>query len=167
MRKWLTALGAAFLILALTSACGSDASQQDNSTRDEGGDITEGGDVGVFALEVGDCFDQPPDGNITEVAAVPCDQAHDLEVFAKFDMEGGDDAPYPGDAAVQTASEDCIGSLFEDYVGIDYQSSRYGVFPITPTQQTWESDLNDREIICTANTVDGTQLTGSIQGTAE
>lgn len=167
MRKWLTALGAVFLIVALGSACSSSESTQDNSTRDDSGDITEGGDVGVFALEVGDCFDQPPDGNIAEVAAVPCDQAHDLEVYAKFDMEGGDDAPYPGDAAVQTASEDCIGSLFEDYVGLDYQSSRYGVFPITPTQQTWESDLHDREIICTANTVDGSQLTGSIQGTAE
>ncbi len=89
------------------------------------------------------------------------------EVFAKFDMEGGDDAPYPGDAAVRTASEECIGTLFEDYVGLDYQSSRFDVFPITPTQDTWESDLNDREIICTANTVDGTPITGSIQGTAE
>jgi len=166
MRKWLTALGVAFLVITLASAC-SDESTQDNSTRDESGDITEGGDVGVFALEVGDCFDQPPSGDITEVAAIPCDEPHDLEVFAKFDMEGGDDAPYPGDAAVRTASEECIGTLFEDYVGLDYQSSRFDVFPITPTQDTWESDLNDREIICTANTVDGTPITGSIQGTAE
>ena len=166
MRTWLKALGAVLLVLALATSC-SDDSTSDNSTRDEEGNITEGGDVGVFALEVGDCFDQPPDGNIEEVAAVPCDEPHDTEVYAKFDMEGGDDAPYPGDAAVQTASEDCIGALFEDYVGLDYQTSRFQAFPITPTQQTWESDLNDREIICTANTVDGTQITGSIQGTAE
>ena len=166
MRTCLKALGAVLLVLAVATSC-SDESTSDNSTRDEEGNITEGGDVGVFALESGDCFDQPPDGNIAEVAAVPCAEPHDNEVFAKFDMDGGDDAPYPGDEAVQAASEECIGSLFEDYVGIDYQSSRFGVFPITPTQDTWESELNDREIICTANTVDGTKITGSVAGTAE
>jgi hypothetical protein len=166
MSKWIKALGAVLLVLALASAC-SDESTSDNSTRDDEGNITEGGDVGVFALEVGDCFDQPPDGNISEVAAVPCTDPHDNEVFATFDMEGGDDAAYPGDAAVQTASEECIGATFTDYVGIEYAQSRFGVFPITPTQDTWESDLNDREIICTANAVDGTQITGSIKDTAE
>ena len=55
---------------------------------------------------MGDCFDQPPDGNIQEVAGVPCDEPHDTEVYAKFDMEGGDDAPYPGDAAVQRCADD-------------------------------------------------------------
>ena len=103
MRTWLKALGAVLLVLALATSC-SDDSTSDNSTRDEEGNITEGGDVGVFALEVGDCFDQPPDGNIEEVAGVPCDEPHDTEVYAKFDMEGGDDAPYPGDAAVQTCA---------------------------------------------------------------
>lgn len=166
MRTWLKALGAVLLVLALATSC-SDDSTSDNTTRDDDGNITEGGDVGVFALEVGDCFDQPPDGNIEEVAGVPCSDPHDTEVYAIFDMEGGDDAPFPGEEAVQTASEECIEDLFEDYVGLDYASSRFQAFPITPTQQTWESELNDREIICTANTVDGTQITGSIQGTAE
>src|SRR5690606_21250721 len=117
--------------------------------------------------EVGDCFDQPPSGDITEVAAIPCDEPHDLEVFAKFDMEGGDDAPYPGDAAVRTASEECIGTLFEDYVGLDYQSSRFDVFPITPTRRTVERHRTNRQIRGTANTVYRNPITGSIQGTAE
>jgi hypothetical protein len=166
MPKWTKALGAALLVLALTSACSSE-STSDNSTRDDEGNITEGGDVGVFALEVGDCFNQPPSGDISEVAGVPCTDAHDNEVFATFDMEGGDDAAYPGDAAVQTASEDCIGELFTTYVGLTYQESRFEVFPITPTQDTWESDLNDREIICTANAPAPEQVTGSIKDTAE
>ncbi len=155
------------IVAANVFGTSDDTSSQDTTTRGSDGNITEGGDVGVFALDVGDCFDQPPDGNISEVAGVPCADPHDTEVYAKFDMEGGDDAPYPGDAAVRTASEECIGALFEDYVGLDYATSRFQAFPITPTQETWESDLNDREIICTANTVDGTQITGSIQGTAE
>lgn len=166
MSKWIKVCVAVLAVTALVSACG-DESTEDNSGRDDSGAITEGGDVGVFALQVGDCFNQPPDGNISEVAAVPCDSAHDNEVFATFDMEGGDDADYPGDAAVQTAAEECIGDTFTDYVGIEFAQSRFGVFPITPTQDTWESDLNDREIICTANAVDGTQITGSIKDTAE
>jgi len=166
MTKWMKVLGATLMVLALASAC-SDDSTTDSSNRDDSGDITEGGDVGVFALQAGDCFNQPPDGNISEVAAVPCTDAHDNEVFAKFDMEGGDDADFPGDAAVQTASEECIGATFADYVGLEYAQSRFGVLPITPTQDTWESDRNDREIICTANTVDGTQITGTIKDTGE
>lgn len=167
MRTWLKALGAAVLVLALAASC-SDESTQDNSTRNEEGDITEGGDVGVFALEVGDCFDQPPSGDVTEVAAIPCTESHDLEVIAKFDMEGDGDAPYPGDAAVQEASRDCIGDLFTDYVGVALNESRFEVFPITPNQAGWEDDnLQDREIICTARTGDGTPLTASIEGSAE
>ena len=165
MRTWLKALGAVLLVLALATSC-SDDSTSDNSTRDDEGNITEGGDVGVFALEVGDCFDQPPDGNIQEVAGVPCEEPHDLEVYAIFDMEGGDDAPFPGSEAVEAAAEECQATLFEDYVGVDFASSRFGVLPLTPTQDSWEQG-DDREIICTAATVDGTQVTGSIQGTAE
>lgn len=166
MSKWIKGFAAALIVFALASAC-SDDSTSDNSGRDDSGNITEGGDVGVFALQVGDCFDQPPDGNIAEVAAVPCADPHDNEVFATFDMEGGDDAAYPGDEAVTTAAQECIGDTFTEYVGITYNESRFGVFPITPTQDTWESDLNDREIICTANTVDGTQITGTIKDTGE
>lgn len=166
MSKWIQGFAAASLVLVLATAC-SDDSTSDNSSRDDSGDITEGGDVGVFALQVGDCFDQPPSGDITEVAAVPCADPHDNEVFAIFDMEGGDDAAYPGDAAVTTAAEECGAALFSDYVGIDFAQSRFGVFQITPTQETWDSELNDREIICTASTIDGTQITGSIKDTAE
>lgn len=164
--NWLKALAGAFVVLVLASACSSE-STSDNSNRDDSGNIIEGGDVGVFALEIGDCFNQPPDGNISEVAAVPCADPHDSEVFATFDINGGDNAPYPGDAEVRTKSEKCTRDLFSAYVGIDYASSRFGVLPITPTQETWESNLHDREVICTANTVDGTQITASIQDTGE
>lgn len=165
-QKWSTALVGVSLMLLLASACSSE-STSDNSSRDESGNITEGGDVGVFALQVGDCFDQPPDGDISQVAAVPCTDPHDDEVYATFDIEGGDDAPFPGAATISTESEKCAGQLFTDYVGTDYASSRFQAFPIAPTQETWESDLNDREVICTANTKDGTQITGSIKDTAE
>ena len=167
--QWMKGLAAACLVLLVASACSSDASTQDSSNRDESGNITEGGDVGVFSLEVGDCFDQPTDNSsITQVAAVPCTDAHDNEVYAKFNIEGGDDAPFPGtDAVSQEAQTKCTGQLFTDYVGVDFQTSKYQATSINPTQETWESDQHDREVVCVATTGDGTQITGSIKDTAE
>jgi hypothetical protein len=126
-----------------------------------------GQEVSVFSVEVGECFNEPAAGNIDSIEEVDCDQPHGNEVFALFDMPGGNQAPFPGDEAVQAAAQDCIGSLFTDYVGIPYSQSRFGVFPITPTRETWEGEIHDREVVCTANTVDGTPLASSVRDSNE
>lgn len=163
MPTWTKALGAALLVLTLTSAC---SSSSDSTSRDDEGNLTESGDVNVFDLEVGDCFNQPPDGTITEVAGVPCEQAHDNEVYATFDIEGGSDAPFPGDAAIQTESEKCSADLFTEYVGTPFDDSRFTATSFNPTQDGWEQS-GDREVICFALTKDRTQITGSVKDTAE
>jgi hypothetical protein len=72
---------------------------------------TDAGSVGVLALATGDCFDNPADTqDIESVTAIPCSQAHDSQVFAKFDLSGNDDS-YPGQAAVtQQADTGCNGN---------------------------------------------------------
>jgi hypothetical protein len=65
-----------------------------------GGPITKPGDLGVFALTTGDCFDNPAQSaNITSVTALPCTQPHDAQVYAAFRLSGADDQ-FPGQAAV-------------------------------------------------------------------
>ncbi|MDA3040977.1 MAG: hypothetical protein O3C27_15900 [Actinomycetota bacterium] len=68
-----------------------------NTTRDESGEIVEAGGLGVFAMEVGDCFQVPIEDLVQSVEAVPCTEPHDAQVYAKFDMPDG---PYPGEPAI-------------------------------------------------------------------
>ncbi|HUP17153.1 MAG TPA: septum formation family protein [Acidimicrobiia bacterium] len=116
----------------------------------------------VFTLEVGTCFD---DTNETEVSSVPevdCSEPHDNEVFAVFDYTESD--IFPGSTAMNDAAQElCVGE-FEAYVGLSYEESALEVLAITPTQGSWDS--GDREILCALYNLDFSKLTGSMQGAA-
>jgi hypothetical protein len=72
-----------------------------NATRSPAsGSITHGGSLSVFSLAVGDCFTNPAGAtSLTSVAAIPCTQAHNAQIFAKFNLSGSI-VSYPGDAAL-------------------------------------------------------------------
>jgi Domain of unknown function (DUF4190)/Septum formation len=72
------------------------------------GKITHRGDVGVFALATGDCFDNPTNTqDIESVTALPCTQPHDSQVFAKFNLTGADNAYPAADALDKMADTGC------------------------------------------------------------
>ena len=78
-----------------------------------------------------------------------------------FDMPDGD---FPGAEAISAeAQEQCTGSNFEDYVGLDYASSEIVVQPVTPTEETW-NEADDREVLCFGANLDGSDLNETIQG---
>lgn len=57
--------------------------------------------VGVFALDTGDCFDNPSGTRaVTSVEVMPCTAAHDAQVYAKFNLPRGSRFSYPGQAKV-------------------------------------------------------------------
>ncbi|MDH3500222.1 MAG: septum formation family protein [Acidimicrobiia bacterium] len=138
--------------LLVATACGGAA-------RDESGAIIEAGTENVFALKIGDCFDDPDEfGEITSVAAVPCTAAHDNEVFYTFDLPDGS---FPGDEAIDEAAfRECVAS-FETYVGVAYESSILDVTYLSPTDASW--DTGDREIACLLYHIDLEKLTGSMR----
>jgi hypothetical protein len=114
----------------------------------------------VFSLEVGDCF-QDPDSTvdeIREVEAVDCEEPHDNEVFAVFDLPDGD---FPGADAISAASLDGCLERFEDFVGTPYPDSELYATWLFPTESSWGED--DREVVCVLF-ADGEQLEGSMQG---
>ena len=115
-------------------------------------------------FEAGECTNDDLSGAIGEIDTVDCDEEHTAEAFAQFDLDDGD---FPGTDEVATqATEGCQGDRFEEYVGLDYQSSIYLVNVITPTEETWDND--DRTVICVINgTTDGSALEGSAEGTEE
>ena len=72
------------------------------------GGVTHAGSLNVFSLAVGDCFNNPPGAtSLTTVTAIPCSQAHNAQIYAKFDVSGSV-VSYPGDAALtRIASNGC------------------------------------------------------------
>lgn len=133
---------------------------QAEPARDAGGSIAEQGELSVFRFRVGDCFNDPSStvGEISEVEAVPCSQAHDNEVFHLFDLRDGS---FPDEATMdQHVYDECIPA-FEVYVETAYEMSELYVVPLTPTEESWAAD--DREVVC-ALYADGARLMGSMKG---
>jgi hypothetical protein len=64
------------------------------------GIITHSGRINVFSLKIGDCFDNPAGAKtVHSVTAIPCDQPHNAQIYAKFKLSGSD-LSYPGAAGV-------------------------------------------------------------------
>ena len=147
-----------FAGIFLLSACSSD-----NTTRNDDGEIVEGGDLGVFAVQEGDCVNFPEDDTaIQSFDAVACEEPHDGEIYELFDITGFDE--YPGDAEISTQAGEGCRSAFESFVGIDYDSSVLFFTFLSPSQGTW-NDFDDREVICIITPAEGEpQLTVSVEG---
>jgi hypothetical protein len=131
------------LVVLLVSACG-------------------GGAGSVFTLEVGTCFDDTDETEISSVPEVDCVEPHDNEVFAVFDYTESD--TFPGSDALKAAAADLCIARFEDYVGVAYSDSPLDVITIVPTEESW--GRGDREVICSLYNSDFTKLTGSMKGSS-
>lgn len=162
MNRTAARAGTTLVVGLFVVACG-DPLTEDGAERDESGEVVEEGDVGALALQVGDCIDSSETGEVDAVPVVPCTQPHEGEVFALFDLLPGD---FPGDSEVtDLAAAGCTGERFSDYVGTDYEVSRFEVSFLQPTEQTWDA-VDDREIVCLAVSATGDPLLGSVEGRA-
>jgi hypothetical protein len=120
-------------------------------------------------LRVGDCYVDPSGQVLTEteaqelsLRAVPCEGSHDGEVFFLTRLSHGAADPYPGDDPLfNQAAPDCVAA-FGTYVGTPYEQSTLDFVVHFPSAQGWR--FGDREIYCSAITIDGTQLAGTVQG---
>lgn len=101
------------------------------------------GRVSIYGLRKGDCLIDFSE-SATSFQLADCGVPHDAEVFVEsaFDV-----TVYPGDAAVdEIADQLCFGQSFEDYVGLDYQSSAVYSLRSRPSEETWS--MGDRTINC-------------------
>ena len=130
--------------------------------RDSSGAIISEGNVGAFAMRVGDCFDDGStfaDERVDGVAGVPCGKPHDNEVYAVFDVTM---PSFPGERMGEVAQQACL-ERFEAFVGKDYESSSLDVASLFPSRESW-TRKNDREVICAVYDVAASKLTGSVKG---
>ncbi|MFJ8188723.1 DUF4190 domain-containing protein [Streptomyces sp. NPDC096094] len=121
------------------------------------------GEGTAYSLEKGQCFTTPSgslQGVTYDVDEVSCEEEHDGEVFAAFELPGG---AFPGDAEItREADERCYA--LQDTYAMDRWAlpTDVDVYYLTPTSQSWRT--GDREITCLfGNTDERGTLTGSLR----
>ena len=129
------------------------------ATRDDNGEVVEGNDsTDVFTLQVGDCLNDSTAAETVEtIPTVPCDEAHESEIYASIIMEGD---TFPGAEAVIAEADAACLDAFDGFVGIAYADSLYYYSYYFPTEGSWAG--GDREILCTIYDEAG-QVTGSLK----
>ena len=156
------AAGAAGLIFAGCGLVGGGGTSDDNSIRDGSGVITGAGEVGVNALQLGDCFnDTPADeaADITTVDAVPCVDPHDNEVYYLGALP---EADYPGEDLVEELVSDQCLTVFDAFAGVAYAESQLEIGYIFPSKGSWTQ--GDRGYICVVYDVSLNKIQGSMRG---
>ena len=98
-------------------------------------------------LKTGDCVKGMTEKGTYTATRVDCRSPHQAEVIGMFNLGGG--SRYPGDAAVEAASDARCEKYFARYVGIDWDSSAYDYDYVTPEPSDWQQA--DREVICFAD----------------
>ena len=153
-------------LLALVLATGCGANERPTAERDEAGAVATEGAVDPFEVKLGDCVEQPVSNDSEEVEevesvkAVPCEQPHDGEVYAVFDLPDGD---FPGEEEVAAAGEDRCVEEFATFVGTAYEESQYDITSLFPTRDSWETQ-DDREYVCIVVAPEGQTATGTLKG---
>ncbi len=148
------------LLAALGAAGCSTTVSDDESTRDDSGEVVEGGEVGALRLQVGDCLADEAIGDVLSVPVVPCAEPHDSELYHEFDIAGSE---YPGEESVlDSAQQGCLDT-FESFVGAPYAASIYDISYLYPIEESWNK-IGDRTVQCGVYLVDGSLAVGSAAG---
>lgn len=109
--------------------------------RDANGAISFPQSIGIFTLRPGDCFASLA-GN-SAVLAMPCADEHTFEVFAIAQIDASE---FPSEEQMSNFAADRCVALFEQYVGVPFETSRYSASYIGPDRQQWESGA--RRLVC-------------------
>ncbi len=136
-----------------------------SADRDESGQIVTEGNVDVFSIQLGDCFNDTrsydsEDVEVLNVDGMPCDLPHDNEVYAITNMTM---SAYPGDEILTEAANDYCFAQFEIFAGIAYEASVLNITFLYPTQESW-NQARDREVACVVYDMNGEKITGSSRG---
>ncbi len=128
-----------FILLGVAGSSGT--TSRSSST----GPIKHAGRLNVFSLAVGDCFDNPAGAStVTTVTALPCNQPHNAQIYAKFNLSGSD-FNYPGTAAVTKLATNGCNARTGD-VDKSLTTSSMTIRLLFPEEDAWLS--GQRTVSC-------------------
>lgn len=118
----------------------------------------------AISLRVGDCFTAPEtvlvgEEPLTAVEVIPCTKSHNSEVVGIKILKDG---PFPQQAELSKITKDFCMKSFEEYVGTQLPDSEYELYPVAPSEYSWDK-AHDRVITCVALTLPS--RTSSVKGT--
>ena len=155
--RLLTAASIALFGLVLTG-CSFDAAPAESPTA---GPSLGAGASTAEDLQVGDCLnDAGLSGIVTSVPVVPCDEPHDSEAYAEFDLDEG---PFPGKEQIVARGDAGCVEAFAAFVGIPFNDSELAYSYYQPTESSWPQ--GDRRILCEIYDP-VSQTTGTLKGAA-
>lgn len=150
-----------WLVVGVLVLGGAISSWYFGAGRADTGEIAKPGDLTAVDLRVGDCFDlkDPAAAQLEDVAARPCSQEHEFELFFSASMPEG---AYPAETAFdEYVQANCVPA-FATYVGKAYDDSELDVYWMFPTTEAWGQ--GDHSIQCAVYHPLIHQLTGSLKG---
>jgi hypothetical protein len=110
-------------------------------------------------LRIGDCIQLPKTSEATTVAAIPCAQPHDAEVFAAVQLH---EQTRPSDDKMEQIANQSCSARFGGYVGTPWHDSALDFAGVSPTKESWAA--GDRTILCVIGMSNGGKLVGSMKG---
>lgn len=128
------------------------------------GDTTEETEVaaGVDEPLLGTCFTDSDDLLMADDFGFhDCAEPHNAEIYAETTVEGD---VFPGDEAIWAQADEFCVAEFATFVGLDYESSELEYNYFYPGEDNWND--GGRLVSCYLVTADGSELTGSAQGSA-
>jgi len=129
--------------------------------RDDSGAIEGAGNLTVYDLRVGVCFNGDMSGSVSDVDARPCSGPHEYEVYGSV-THPDNDGEFPGQEAIgDLADTECLAK-FERFVGVAYEDSALYASWLSPSQESWSD--GDRETLCIIHEEDEGEVTGSMRG---
>jgi hypothetical protein len=111
----------------------------------------------VFVLRVGECVNSAP-GGVDSPTVVPCAQAHDAEIYARFRLAG---PGWPGAAAIGALARRGCTARLSSYLNPQLATAVLAESYVFPDRGAWNA--GERTVICEIRGTAG-QLTGSVRG---
>lgn len=145
---------------------------EDNTVRDQSGEIVEQGELGVFVLRTGDCFDDSSTGDdganswygLLSIEGQPCSSPHDSEAVGEYQVAG---EVFRSTEEYFDESESKCKSILELYSGKSIDEliaiwPEIGFSSFVPTAESFAED--DRIVTCYVFLADETKFAKSVQG---